>query len=68
MAEGKALDIIGWRVAQLFFQIDTTGFVLVPLECGKCATSGFLMAYEATPVTIGNCGGYQQVQPIGNKE
>jgi hypothetical protein len=65
MVVGKALDVIGNSIVQLlvFYHFNTGGFLLFPLERGKCDT----VAPRATPSTIGNLE-KQYIQPIRNKK
>ncbi len=36
---GVLLYIIGWQIVQLFYYVNTGGFLYLPLECRKCDTS-----------------------------
>jgi hypothetical protein len=48
-----AQDVTGWRVEQLFYHVNTGGYLLLPLECRKRVTSHFPMTCRAPPITTG---------------
>jgi hypothetical protein len=45
---GVSLDAIGWKVVQLFKNVNTSGFLLLPLEWDMCDTSHNPMTPRAT--------------------
>jgi hypothetical protein len=64
MVAGKALDAIG---GQIFYYVNSRKPLLLPLDCGQCGISHYLMASRATPATNGNWR-EQHIQPTGNNE
>jgi hypothetical protein len=41
MAAGNALDAIGERMVQIFYQVNSGRFLLLPLECKKWETNHY---------------------------
>ncbi len=48
-----AQDVTGWRVEQLFYHVNTGGYLLLPLECTKRVSSHFPLTHRALPITTG---------------
>jgi hypothetical protein len=51
---GVALDVIGWRVVQIFHHIKFEGFIRLLLESGESNTSRTPITPRATPTDAGN--------------
>jgi hypothetical protein len=61
---GVALDVIGWRVVQIFHHIKFEGFLHLLLDCGESNTSRTPITPRATPTDVGNQI-EQQIQDSG---
>jgi hypothetical protein len=67
MAVEDALNVIGRQPVQLFYNNNTGGFLLLPLENRKCNISHLPIVSRGFLVAIGNWK-EKHIQSIGNKK
>jgi hypothetical protein len=52
MTAQPTLDVLGWKEVELFYNVNSARFLLLPLECEKCDTSHYPVAHMTTPAPM----------------